>query len=332
MVEFGQQESRYIQNDPHLQELRRLAERHSVLLIVGESGTGKQTLARKFHHFRTVKTGTFRILEGKPTPSNLRSKLGRLRSANWKRQLNSQSPGTLLIPNVDRLCKSHQLDLLRLIKRRNDLEDQQACKPLVMMTMDSLRHSNNSLTQTASEEFVIRQKLEGCQIPLSPLRELRQHISKLVRQILSSQAEAGHSSIHYIESAYLQKLQQHSWPGNLRELNAVVSATLELCSGTTFTIADLPEWFQAKSSITAIKPEHLPNADYLTRLETPVQHHRFGEQIAKTEQELITNALADCEHNRTQAAQALGISRVTLYNKMKKLGMSSHRSSRVDEN
>ncbi|MBV11664.1 helix-turn-helix domain-containing protein [Rubinisphaera sp.] len=331
MVEFGQQVSRFAQNDPHLQELRKLAERYSVLLIIGESGTGKKTLVRKFHQLRNVDKGIFRILEGESTPLNSSSKLARLRSANWKRQLNSQSPGTLLIPNIDRLGKSHQLDLLRLIKRRPDFEHQHNRLSLVIMTADPLK-TLDPLSPDASEEVAIRQKLQGCQMTLPPLREQREHISKFVRQILSSKTEAGRSPIHYIESAYLQKLQLHDWPGNLRELNAVVSATLKQCSGTTIGISDLPEWFQPTSGMTAIDPEHIPNADYLTRLEFDVQHHRFGEQIARTELELIANALADCEHNRTQAAQVLGISRVTLYNKMKKLGMTSHRSSRVDEN
>ncbi|TWT60009.1 helix-turn-helix domain-containing protein [Rubinisphaera italica] len=332
MVEFGHQETRIVQNDPYLQELRRLADRNSVLLIVGESGTGKQTLARKFHHFRTAKTGTFRILVGKSISSNSGSKLARLRVANWKRQLNSQSAGTLLIPNIDRLSRSLQLDLLKLIKSRYDRENQEACEPLVMMTANPTSLLE-PMTQAASKEFIIRQKLERSQFDLPPLREYSQQITQLVRQFLSSQTAAGHTPIHYIESAYLQKLQQHSWPGNLRELNAVVSDTLDQCSGPTITIADLPAWFQPKTCTNrVVEPEHLPNGDYLTRLEIPTRHHRFGEKIAKTEQELITNALADCEHNRTQAAQSLGISRVTLYNKMKKLGMSSHRSSRVDEN
>lgn len=331
MVEFGHQESRFAQHDPRLHDLSRLAERHSILLIVGESGTGKKTLARKFHQLRNVNKGIFRILEGESTPLNLSSKLTRLRSANWKRQLDSQSPGTLLIPNFDRLGKSHQLDLLRLIKRRPDFDNHQTNLTLVVMTANSAKPFD-PLFPDASEEVTIWQKMQECQITLAPLREQREHISKLVRQILSSKTEAGHSPIHYIEAAYLQKLQLHDWPGNLRELNAVVSATLKQCSGTTISISDLPEWFQPKSGITAIEQEHIPNADYVTRLEIPTRHHRFGEKIARTEQELITNALADCEHNRTQAAQSLGISRVTLYNKMKKLGMSSHRSSRVDEN
>ena len=284
--------------------LREIAKSGVNVLILGETGVGKEVLAEALHRLSERRGSFVRINCAALSPSLLESELfghekGAFTGAGESKPglLASANGGTVLLDEVGELPVSLQPKLLRAIETKEVLRIG-AVRPQ-SIDVRFLAATNRDLpAEAARGQFRadLYFRLDGVTLEIPPLRARRPLIAPLALQLLE-EAQSGSSSplVQFTPDA-LRHLEEHAWPGNVRELKAAIRRALLLARGR------------------AIKPAHLglrsPAAP-----EARADAHSLdaGEQ---RERERIVEALAACAGNQTHAARRLGIARATLTHKL----------------
>ncbi|HWL07370.1 MAG TPA: helix-turn-helix domain-containing protein, partial [Planctomicrobium sp.] len=146
---------------------------------------------------------------------------------------------------------------------------------------------------------------------LPPLRHRPLDVTPLALGIVEDCSQAHHIPISRVDSDFLAALKRYRWPGNLRELKNHVRRAVLFCENGVLTVNDLaPKVLQAQFS-----EEPQSNADLIRRSWT------LADRVALSERELLEQALKENGQNRTRTAKALGLSRVGLYKKLRRLGL-----------
>jgi transcriptional regulator of acetoin/glycerol metabolism len=278
------------------------------VLLVGESGTGKELVAQSIHSASARRHGPFVPLdcasvsddlvgtelfgyeEGAFTGATKGGKPGKLQLAHG---------GTLLLDDVDNLPAKVQVSLLRVLEI-GQLIPVGGSKPRAI-DIRVVATSNRELEQVVREgkfRLDLYHRLNGVAIPLPPLRDRREDIPLLARQLLSHQAPG----VSITEEA-LDTLRQYTWPGNVRELKNVLLEAAFNTQSQHITLMDLP------AAITRAVTAAAEGA----RSRRQVLDH--------TEAKLIMQALEQTG-SVTQAASCLGLHQATLYRRMKKYGIA----------
>jgi transcriptional regulator with PAS, ATPase and Fis domain len=295
-----------------------IAAAHDVtVLIEGETGTGKTHLARLVHdcsaraphRFLVVACGTlsgnliasefFGHVRGAFTGADS-AKVGKFAAAGH---------GTILLDEIDTLGLDHQANLLRVIET-GEFEpvggnETQTCQARIIA-------ATNWNLADAVERGTFRRdlyyRLNVLAFHLPPLRARPQDIGPLARGLAVKYAERFKKPIGHLDPAALRALEQFPWPGNIRQLENVMQQAVLACTGDAITPANLPGLVVARSPDGRVDPTAPPANSLAQNRET-------------TERVAIVRALEKVAHSRTRAAQLLGVSRVTLYKKMKKYGL-----------
>ncbi len=302
-----------------LLNLRKVAEHDVTILLVGETGTGKTTIARLVHQLSSraenplvtvacgalpaelVESELFGHTKGAFTSAD-KAKIGKFAAAG---------KGTLLLDEIDVLGLHQQARLLRVIESgefepvgSNDTQISQA-RILVATNVDL-----NGLMSRNEFRSDLYYRLSVLEFDIPPLRERRQDIVPLTLEYVVEFSQAHGIPIRRIHPDFLQCVVNHDWLGNLRELKNHIRRSVLFAQNEELTSADLTAHVQqaiAKGTTTAQKAETL------------------AEMVAENEQELLERALEANDYKRTATANALGISRVGLYKKMRKYGMLEKR-------
>jgi two-component system, NtrC family, response regulator HydG len=312
-----------------LTEHLELAAAHDVtVLLTGETGTGKTHLARLIHDCsprreqplivvpcgalapNLVKSEFFGHSKGAFTGADA-DKVGKFEAAGW---------GTLLLDEIDALPLEAQAALLRVIETGEfepvGSNETQLCRARIIA-------ASNTNLEEAVARGMFRQdlfyRLNVMSFHLPPLRERPQDIASLASGMAARLGRKFGKGLTAIGAKALRALQQFSWPGNIRQLENVIQQAVLVSSGTQLLVRHLPAILrrktrQARSSRVGFLPPHRAN-------EEESLPRALAEYRAEGEREVIERALLDARYSRRQAACALGISRVTLYKKMKKYGL-----------
>ncbi len=296
-----------------LRQLARVARTHASVLIRGETGSGKELVARALHAASPRASGPFRALNcAALPPALLESELfGHVRGAFTGAVKDSPghfrlaSGGTLFLDEVGELPLEVQAKLLRVLQERTVIpiggrEPIDVDVRIVAATHRSLRQA------VGQHEFRadLMYRLRVVPLFLPALRDRPADVEILARHFCDVLAQDTGRNIQRIAPSALRALENHAWPGNVRELRNVVEYALVMGDGPVLTDADLPaEVLGADPGAPAANtgsdiPDDLP-----------------------AEARRLLRALERSGGHHGRAAQALGLSRVTLWRKLRRYGL-----------
>jgi len=278
----------------------------SNVLISGETGTGKELVARAIHENSDRSSGPFVAINcGALSETLLESELfgyvkGAFTGATLDRKglIEEANSGTLFLDEIGDLSTSLQVKLLRVLQEKEvrPLGSNQVRK--VDIRIVSATHRNLSdlvTTERFRQDLFFR--LNVVRIDLPPLRERLDDLPVLTRHFLITFNEKSKKSVTEISPEVIKLFQSHAWPGNIRELENVIERAVSLADGSKLRIEDLPEemrFIKLFSSEDTYPPT--------LSLEAIEKLH-------------IQKVLKSVAYNRSKASQILGIDRTTLYRK-----------------
>jgi DNA-binding NtrC family response regulator len=299
-----------------LDQAARVSQRNTSVLIQGETGTGKELVARAIHHNSQRSSRPFVPINCGAIPRDLvESELfGYVRGAftgalaNKAGRFEAADGGTIFLDEVGELPLEAQVKLLRVLQE-GEVHRLGANHPVkVDVRVIAATHRDLSAMvedETFREDLYYRLAVIPLRIP--PLRERREDIPEMI-DTLFQRARERHGLLDVrMASAVRQRLIAYTWPGNVRQLENVLERLLVLSSGDLITEEDLPEDLIASSSGTSTLWPNLPEE---------------GISLEAVERDLISRALEKFDGNQTQAARYLDISRRTLIYRMEKHGLA----------
>ncbi len=303
---------------PAMQSLHRLIERIAAgsisVLVLGETGVGKEVIAETIHRRSPRRDKPFvRLNCAALSDTLIESELfghekGAFTGAIGAKPglLETAQEGTLFLDEVGELPMSTQVKLLRVLEERMVLRVG-ALKPRAIDVRIISATNRNLETEIAAGRF--RQdlyfRLNGISIAVPPLRERTLELQSLVRLFVKQVCrQDGRSREPQISAEALESMRLYAWPGNIRELRNVIERAVLLCDGDSIEPEDLPLEKMAPNAATLPPRPSAENSGVLS-----------GEMQA-FERERIIAALEKCSGNQTQAAKSLGIARRTLIKRL----------------
>jgi formate hydrogenlyase transcriptional activator len=300
-----------------LSQVAKVAPTDSTVLILGETGTGKELIARAIHKRSNRSERAFvRVNCAAIPPSLIASELfghekGAFTGAVQRRvgRFESADGGTIFLDEVGDLPPESQVALLRVLQEREF--ERVGGSQTVQVDVRVLAATNTDLS-AAVAEGAFRQdlfyRLNVFPIRIPALRERVDDIPLLVEYLIDRYAQAGGKEFRNINKRTLDLFQTYDWPGNVRELQNVIERAVILSDGETFSVDET--W------LTPVTPKAV-------RTSVPLLA-----DLVEREREVIENALREAEGvvgGPTGAATKLGIPRQTLESKIRKLQINRHR-------
>lgn len=281
----------------------RIAESDVSVLIHGETGTGKELVARAIHKHSQRGNEIFVPVDCATISEKiLESELfghcrGAFTGAETERQglFAEASGGTLFLDEIGEFQLDLQAKLLRVLQERQ-------VRPVgsnknTMVDIRLLAATNKDLLDESTHgrfRSDLYYRLAAIEIEIPPLRHHPEDIPMLVRHFVCKHF---YSDEYSINPEVIEKLQGYNWPGNIRELENVIIRAASLCHNKEITPEDLP------TRTFGHKRDHIS-------------------LIAAMEKKALEEALIQCDGNRRKTSKKLGISEATLYRKIKKAGLS----------
>jgi len=298
------------------QLLETVARTSSTILVTGETGTGKEVVARAIHHNSARRANRFVALNCSAIPETLLEAelFGHVRgaftgaTATREGRFEQAHKGTLFLDEIGSTSPTLQVKLLRALQEREfeRVGDNQTIKVDVRV----IAATNSDLTRmiaTGTFRDDLFYRLNVIPIQLPPLRERREDIPLLVKHFLTK--FSGTTAVHMSQSG-MRVLMAYHWPGNVRQLENAMERAVALCSGRQeIAVADLPTEVQS-----------VPELETLSFVDFPDEGLDMPKYLASVERDLIHRALDRTQGNRNKAADLLRIKRTTLVEKLKRIG------------
>ncbi len=309
-----------------LEELDVAARHDVIILLIGETGSGKTFLSRQIHEVSPRSDKPFLHVACGALPRELiESELfghvkGAFTSAHADKEgkFVAAGSGTILLDEIDALGPEQQMKLLRVIET-GEFEpvgsNQTLCSQARLVVASN--RELESLVEQGRFRPDLYYRLNMLKFELPPLRERMADVKSLVQQFVAQFAAKHGSSVEHIDASLYDALARYPWPGNVRELENVIQRAVIYAKDGVLSAAQLPK----SILLGAVGPSEV-DAEVGGSGQSEEQDDSLCARMADTERELIEQALRRNNFSRTRTARDLGVSRVTLYNKMKKYGMS----------
>jgi DNA-binding NtrC family response regulator len=302
----------------------RVAETDATVLIGGESGTGKELVARALHRRSRRADGPFVAVNCSAIPTTLFEaeffghEKGAFTDARQSRpgKFELASGGTLFLDEVGEIPLEAQAKLLRALEERTITR--LGARSPIPIDVRVIAATHKDLERAVADgqfrdDLYWRLNVVGIQLP--PLRERKPDIPLLLDHIIGRFNRELSLSVKAISQQARQLLIEYEWPGNVRELENTICQAMILCEGETLTVHDLPPRIRGESQVEAQAA-----SGEVERLSLAEAVRQSTERLEK---QLILSRLTESGGNRTQTAESLGISRKTLFNKMRSYGIAS---------
>jgi DNA-binding NtrC family response regulator len=302
----------------------RVARRDSTVLIRGETGTGKELLARAIHQNSRRKDQPFVTINSGAIPKDLlESELFGYTKGSFtgavtpkKGKVEMAHGGTLFLDEIGEMPPDLQVKLLRLIQN-GEIEKVGATEATkVDVRIVAATHRNlQAMVDDGTFREDLYYRLAVVPLELPPLRERAEDIPELVQHLFLKARQKHDLPKLRLPPALIPHFSGYRWPGNVRELENVAERMVVLAVGDEIGFDDLPDFLQRqKAALDAIQLELPPH----------------GISLEGIEKELILKALQRFEGNQTLAAKYLDISRRTLIYRMEKYGLRQDADESVD--
>ncbi len=314
---------------------RRVAASNASVLLLGETGTGKEVIANAIHQLSNRNGGPFvKVNCGALSESLLESELfGHVRGAftgavgNRAGRFEAAHTGTIFLDEINSTSMHLQVKLLRVLQQK----EFERVGDTETVTVDTrvIAASNRDLAdEILNERFRedLYWRLNVVPIELPPLRRRREDIPALVAHFLRHYSALNERFVVHIQREAMQALQDYHWPGNVRELQNYIERSVVMADTDELTVQSLPVCLlNGQSSIPTISLSKALDFDSLAtavvqegiRTSDPDATDLHGKVVDRVEKELIAQVLAGCNFVQTKAATRLGINRNTLHKKMK---------------
>jgi len=302
--------------------IRQVAPSKATILLEGESGTGKEMAARAIHTLSTRATKPFVAVHcAALSPQLLESELfghekGAFTGASERRigRFEQANGGTLFLDEIGEIDATTQVKILRVLGERTfeRVGGNQTLQTDVRVVAATNKNLENMVAEgTFRDDLFFR--LNVVKVVLPPLRERASDIPLLVQAFLVESSEENDKPVREFASEAMLRMIEYPWPGNVRELRAAVEHGVVMASGQKITLSDLPAALRKDLSGGAfgdsLNPEEQKQGD------KPVLN------LDQNERSLILQALEQTRGNRAEAARRLGISRRTLYRRLREFDL-----------
>jgi transcriptional regulator with PAS, ATPase and Fis domain len=298
--------------------VERIAPGRISVLLLGESGVGKEITAERIHRLTARAGGPYVTLNcAALSETLLESELfgherGAFTGAVQAKPglLESASGGTAFLDEIGELPASLQVKLLRVVEERK-VRRVGAIEPIDIDVRFIAATNRDLEAEVAAGDFRqdLYYRLAGASVRIPPLRERRSEIEPLAETFLEEAATDLGRPAPSLSGAARRWLRRHDWPGNVRELRNVIERAVLLATGDTVDVAHLP----------ATEPIAAPPQSMKAEIQ---------QEVEAIEKQRILEALEACAGNQTRAAEMLGMSRRALINRLDAYGIPRPRKGR----
>ncbi|MBI5778921.1 MAG: sigma-54-dependent Fis family transcriptional regulator [Planctomycetes bacterium] len=296
--------------------IKKVAENNATVLITGESGTGKEIVAREIWRQSERKDRPFVPVNCGAIPAELmESELfghekGAFTSASYHRtgKFELANHGTIFLDEISAMPLTLQVKLLRVLQERT-VERVGGMKqiPIDVRVIAATNLDLGEMVKSGKFREDLFYRLNIILLSVPPLRERRHDIPLLAKYFLNIYNHELHRRVKEIPMEVLNFFHTYDWRGNVRELENVIQRLLVVAKNNTISVSDLP-----------VEITKQGDSKYYI-LEDGVS---YDEAMTRFEKNYIRNALSKANNNRNVAADALGVHRNTLTNRMKALGIT----------
>ncbi|NLN60372.1 MAG: sigma 54-interacting transcriptional regulator [Deltaproteobacteria bacterium] len=304
-----------VSRSPEMQRIFKvlppIAASESTVLVLGETGTGKELVARTIHDLSPRRDGPFVAVNCGALPDSLLEselfgyKAGAFTGANRDKpgRFALAGGGTLFLDEIGEISLAIQVKLLRVLQERSfePLGATRSETADIRVIVATNRDLPEQMRQNKFREDLYY-RINVVSVDLPPLRQRKEDIPILIEQFVEHFNRLQQKTVSGITTEALSLLMAHEWPGNIRELENVIESSFILCRDGLIDTRHLPK------ELTASYPETAQTQD-------------FKQARTMLEVQLIRNALEKNQYNREKAAKELGIHKTTLLRRMKKAGI-----------
>lgn len=289
------------------EQIRALARVDSTVLIEGETGTGKELVARAIHNTSNRKAAPFVPVNCAAFSDSLvgNELFGHKRGAftgaveSQRGLFEAADGGTLFLDEIGDISTHVQTALLRVLEEKEVTRlGDSVPRRVDVRVIAATHHQLAREVETGNFRGDLFYRLRVAQVILPPLRERAEDVPLLVGWFLTQVRTAMNKPVSEMGQEAMMLLLEHSWPGNVRELRNTIEYAMIRCRGSVLGIADLPPEILAAKIALRGPP--------------------------RNERDQMLSALAEAGGNRTRAARLLGISRASLYRRLSVLGLDHH--------
>jgi transcriptional regulator of acetoin/glycerol metabolism len=293
------------------------AKTNANILLLGESGTGKELFARAIHNASLRSNKPFIAINCGAIPRDLlSSELFGYAGGAFTGAHKSGAPGkfeladggTIFLDEIGDMPLEMQAALLRVIEEKSIMRVGSGKRiPTDVRIIAATNKDLHKEVENCNFRFDLYYRLNVICITLPPLRERKEDIPTLISKLIDSVVADLGKVVEKVEPGFIEHCMHYDWPGNIRELRNVIERAISLTTGLALSVRDLPSHLSA-----SLKPVE--------------ESGRGGQKVLRrssrdAERLVIKKHLEECMDNRSMVAEKLGVSRSTLYRKLKELDL-----------